>query len=404
MKVDREFLSLLAPATYLLVLPLAHVTALRSIAFVISILLFLLSLRTADTRMIPLKAPFAVWLGAALLSMIWAVHPDFSISAIKTEIVFGILAFLIFFKATRGSRELKFWMAALFASAVVAAAIAMVHFLRGLDPYPVGAIYAGALSNAGYVATVLPFLAAAAILESGKRRVAMIGVILLLLLMAYGTTNRGVWLYLLVELAVFGGLYLIRADLPPKTKTKVIAMMVAAAILGTGVLFFAAKGRLGLQGGPSEVIAGTAKADLRPQLWKDSIDWIRERPFTGAGFGTMVLGKEFQEQQQNLNHTHAHNIILNYALQLGLLGPVVLIFLFYSVAREFWKLIKSSDKELQTLGIAGMAMVSGILAAGMIEDLFGRHLGWLFWALTGMILGYASNVRRDVVPAQASGH
>src|SRR5258708_38237042 len=134
MKVDRESLSLLAPATYLLVLPLAHVTALRSIAFVISILLFLLSLRTADTRMIPLKAPFAVWLGAALLSMIWAVHPDFAISAIKTEIVFGILAFLIFFKATRGSRELHFWMAALFASAVVAAPIAVVHFLHALAP------------------------------------------------------------------------------------------------------------------------------------------------------------------------------------------------------------------------------------------------------------------------------
>ena len=401
MKFDRAFLPLLAPAIYILVLPLAHVTALRSTAFVISIFLLLWSLRTADMRAIPLKAPFAVWLGAALLSMIWAVHPDFSIGAIKTEIVFGILAFLIFFTATRGPRELKFWVVALFASAVVATAIAAVHFLRGLDPYPVGAIYAGALSNAGYVATVLPFLAAAAMLASGKRRVAMLGVILLLLLMAYGTTNRGVWLYLLVELAVFGGLYLIRVDLPPKIRTRVIALMVATAILGTGVLLFAAKGRLGLQGGPSDIIAGTAKADLRPQLWKDSIDLIRERPFTGAGFGTMVLGREMQEQQNNLNHTHAHNIVLNYALQLGVFGPLIFAFLFYSLGREFWKLTRLPDRELLLLGIAGLSMISGVLAAGMIEDLFNHHLAWLFWSLAGMTLGYAMNRKtRVATPVQ----
>ena len=394
MKIDRESLLLLAPAIYLFVLPLAHTTALRSIAFGVSILLLLLTWRDHATLPVPLKAPFAVWFIVAMLSLIWAVHPDFSIGAIKSEIIYGFLSFLIFFKATRSTRALKFWVATLFASGVVTGVIAMIHFLRGLDPYPVGAFYGGALSNAGYVTTVLPFLVAAPLLPSGRRRIAMLGVIFFLLLMAYGTTNRGVWLYLLVELAVFGCLYLVRVELHPKTRKTAFGIVAICAILGTGTLFYAAKGRLGLSGGPTDVIAGTAKADLRPQLWKDSVDWIGQRPLTGAGFGTMVLGKELQEHQQNVNHTHAHNILLNYALQLGLLGPVVLIFLFYSVAREFWKLIKSSDKELKTLGIAGMAIVSGIFAAGMIEDLFGRHLGWLFWALTGMILGYSSNAAR----------
>ncbi len=107
----------------------------------------------------------------------------------------------------------------------------------------------------------------------------------------------------------------------------------------------------------------------------------------------MVLGKELQEQQQNLTHTHAHNIILNYALQLGLLGPLVLAFIFYSVTREFWKLTQISSREFRILGIAGLAMISGVLAAGMIEDLFNRHLAWLFWSLVGMTLGYATNCR-----------
>ena len=238
MKFDRAFLPLLAPAIYLLVLPLAHVTALRSTAFVISIFLLLWSLRTADMRAIPLKAPFAVWLGAALLSMIWAVHPDFSIGAIKSEIVQGFISFLIFFKLTRTSRELKFWMGTLFASGVITGVIAMIHFLRGLDPLSAGAFYGGALSNAGYATTILPFLAAATILRLDRYRVAMICVILLLLLMAYGTTNRGVWLYLLVELAVFGCLLSCPGRSTTESKDDSYSTPRGVSGLGNGYTFF----------------------------------------------------------------------------------------------------------------------------------------------------------------------
>jgi O-antigen ligase len=400
--VRRESLRLVAPAVYLFVLPLAHTAALRSIAFGVSVLLMLLAMRNHAALSIPLKAPFAVWFLLAILSLTGAVHPEFSIGEIRVEILYGFFAFLIFFNATRDSRHLGIWRMVLFASALVTGVAALVHFISGLNPYAVGTFYGGALSDAGYVATVMPMLAAMTILSSGRRRVVMLGVILFLLVIAYGTTNRGVWIYLLVELAVFGGLYLVRVDLQPKAKKAAITIIVTITILSTGALFYAAKGRLGLVGGPTEIIAGTAMADLRPQLWKDSVDWIRQRPYTGAGFGTMVLGRELQEDQKNLNHTHAHNILLNYALQLGLLGPVVLVFLFYAVAREFWKLIKTSDKELQILGIAGVAIVSGILAIGMIEDLFGRHLGWLFWALVGMTLGYANNKNLDLRTPRAT--
>jgi O-antigen ligase len=394
--VNRESIVLLAPAMYLLVLPMAHVTALRSIAFWISVLLLLWTMRARATPSIPLKIPFAAWFLIALLSLIWAVHPEYSIGEIKAEIIYGFLSFLIFFHATRSSHELRLWAFALSASALAIALIALIHFLRGLNPYPEGVLWSGALSYAAYLTTVLPMLVAMTILRPGYRRVAMLCLIPVLLLIAFWTTNRGVWLYLLVEAAVFGGLYLIRAELHPKTKKAAITIVVASMIVLTGSFFYAAKGKLGLTGGPGEIIAGTAEADKRPQLWIDSITWIRKRPFTGAGFGIMVLGRELQKQQKDLNHTHAHNILLNYALQLGLAGPFLIAFLFYSVARQFWKLIRSSDKELQTFGIAGMAIVSGVLAAGMIEDLFARHNGWLFWSLVGILLGYAMNKRADV--------
>ena len=134
MKIERESLLLLAPAIYLFVLPLVHVTAFRSMAFWTSVLLLLWTLRAQATPPFPLKAAFAVWLSVALLTLIWAVHPGFSIGEIKSEILYGFLAFLIFFKATRSSRELRFWEFVLSVSALATGVIALVHFLQGLDP------------------------------------------------------------------------------------------------------------------------------------------------------------------------------------------------------------------------------------------------------------------------------
>jgi O-antigen ligase len=395
MKIEREYLLLLAPAVYLFVLPLAHTTALRSVAFGISALLLLATWRRFPAASIPLKAPFTAWLILAMVSLIWAVRPEYSINEIRNEILQGFVTFLIYFKATRSSRELRFWMFVIFASALATGLTGLIHLLHELDPYAVGTLYAGALSYAGYVTTVVPILAAIAILCSVNARAGVLFLILFLLLIAGWTTNRGIWVYLLTELVVFGSLYLMRVALQGKARTAAIAIVVGSIIVSTGALFFAAKGRLGGAGGPTEIIIGTAKADRRPQLWNDSIARIRERPFTGVGFGRMVLSKEMQEQQQDIHHTHAHNILLNYAIQLGLLGPVVLIFIFCSVAKEFWKLLGSPVKKLRTLGIAGIAVVTGIFAEGIIEDMFIRHIAWLFWALVGMILGYAMNKRAE---------
>ncbi|HJQ15102.1 MAG TPA: O-antigen ligase family protein [Anaerolineales bacterium] len=391
----RDVVFLLAPSIYLLVLPLAHTTALRSVSFAVSALLLVWTWRAYPATSIPMKAAFAAWFVAGLFSLFWAVRPDFSLGEVKDEILYGFLVFLIFFKATRSHYQLRLWQLVLSASGLLAGLVALVHFLRRLPPYDVGMLYGGALSYAGYMATILPTFAAITILNSGKRRIGMLCLMLFLLIMAFFTTNRGIWLYLLVELVVFAILYLMRVDMQRHARRVAAAIFAMAIIVTVGTLLWAAKSRLGMTGGPAEIIAETANADLRPHLWKDSVMWIMQRPFTGAGFGTMVLGTELQAQQQNLHHTHAHNILLNYALQLGLLGPLVVIFLFYSVGREFWKLVQSEDRELQILGIAGISMVSGVLTAGMIEDLFGRHLGWLFWALAGMTMGYARNQPRD---------
>jgi O-antigen ligase len=153
-----------------------------------------------------------------------------------------------------------------------------------------------------------------------------------------------------------------------------------------------------LSGGPVDIIAQTTKVDRRPKLWIDSMTFIKERPFTGAGFGRMVIGEKLVKQQADGNHSHAHNIFINYALQLGVLGPLVIVFFFYSIARELWKCMRSASNDVKMLGIAGCSMLGGVFVQSMVEDIFVQHLSLEFWALLGIILGYAVN-RSWYVPA-----
>jgi O-antigen ligase len=389
MKVERELLYLLAPAAYLFVLPVAHATALRSIAFGMSILLLLWAWRGHDTRDIPLKAPFAAWLALALVTLIWAIYPKFSIAEIRTEILYGFLTFLIFFKGTRSDRELNFWLLTLAGSALLVGMSSLIHWLRGLNPYLVG-FHGGTLYYAGYLNTIFPVLMAMAILQAGRIRIALICLMVLLLVTAVGSTSRAVWVGFLLEFIVFGGLYLKFMEVSPVAKKRALVVGISIVVLFSGVLLYVVKEKLSLSGGPMEILAQAAKADQRPKLWRDSIAFIQERPYTGAGFGRMVLGRELATQQQDPNHTHAHNIVLNSALQLGLLGPVVLVFFFYSILRELWKLVQARDADLKILGIAGISLLGGIFAQSMVEDILVKHLAWLFWALLGMTLGYAA--------------
>ena len=396
MKIVWEDLLLLAPAIYLFVLPLPHTTAVRSVAFGLSALLLLATWRGTPVPPVPLKPAFAGWLALSLVTLIWALHPEYSIGEIKSEILQGFLTFLIFFRATRSDRELNFWFFVLIASVLVTGIFELVDSLRGLDPYSVG-MHGGALYYSGYLNTIFPVLAAVAILRNAWQRMFLICLMVFLLQTAISSTSRAVWLGFILEFTIFGGLYLKNMGVGLLTRRTVVLAGILSLVLFSAAFLYVAKEKRHLTGGPVEIIAQIAKADLRPKLWADSVTFIKERPLTGAGFGRMVLSVELVEQQNDPNHTHAHNLILNSALQLGLLGPMLLAYFFYSITRELWQLMKSTDRELRILGIAGLSMVGGIFGQSMVEDVFVRHLAWLFWALLGMTLGYAIHKRREVV-------
>jgi O-antigen ligase len=84
---------------------------------------------------------------------------------------------------------------------------------------------------------------------------------------------------------------------------------------------------------------------------------------------------------------HAHNVFLNYGIEMGLPGMLALAWVFFSLLREYWRLCNAPDEKRKYLGIAGLMLIAGVVLRNQVDDMFLREQSLLFWALNGALLG-----------------
>jgi O-antigen ligase len=93
---------------------------------------------------------------------------------------------------------------------------------------------------------------------------------------------------------------------------------------------------------------------------------------------------------------HAHNVFLNYGLEMGVPGMLALAWVFVSLLREYWRLYAGQDRVASLLGVAGLTLLAGMLLRNQVNDMFVRDEAILFWALNGMLLGWGRRLRSTV--------
>ena len=140
-----------------------------------------------------------------------------------------------------------------------------------------------------------------------------------------------------------------------------------------------------------------------PAYGKKVGEEILAHPWTGAGFRRGVMGKAYPAllpaEDKAFWHPHdglilaesnvfwhPHNLVLNYIISAGVPGMVAVLALFAALA---WRLALRGERLAPLNGLAGVAMVAGVLARNMANDSFVRDGALLFWALAGMLFGYA---------------
>ena len=397
-KQGKYWLALLPAAIFLVILPVNHTVTLRLSALFLALLIALQSFYKEKNRpVLPLKFPLFLWGGIALASLIWSTEPAYSFRELKDEIGYGLITYFVFFALTKSPAAFLFSIGALTLGFLfLASTVVFAHWQAGAwraDGFP-GNV--GTFST--YLVTVLPFFILAILYNLRRPWFAYLSLFVfvsLLLYTGYLTLNRAIWPSAILVGVIFGALFFIKAE-RPKAKNSAVLMLVIFSGLAA-LQFISVSMEKSLVSYQSASVTLSISKDLRIPLWRYTAEKVAENPMLGMGFGKRILEKDLKLQFANNNLWHAHNLFLNYALQLGLIGVGVLAFLFLSLYREFWRLYRTGDERVYLLGICGIALISGVLAKNMTDDFFVRDNALLFWALTGMSLGYGKRCMNAVV-------
>ncbi|MFA5200347.1 MAG: O-antigen ligase family protein [Candidatus Omnitrophota bacterium] len=132
----------------------------------------------------------------------------------------------------------------------------------------------------------------------------------------------------------------------------------------------------------------------RISIYNNTINMIKHHPFVGIGVNTFSknYGKYKTESAENYAHTpdtiYAHNIYLQMAGEIGLLGLAAFIWflflIFRNIADNYFSL---NDDFLRATALSLSAGMIAFLINGLTEtSLYNSRVAMIFWYLIGMSL------------------
>src|SRR5438876_1228921 len=135
--------------------------------------------------------------------------------------------------------------------------------------------------------------------------------------------------------------------------------------------------------------------DLRLQAWREWTGIALEKPLLGHGFGRSLLRREgqrgvSQELRQRAPHylSHGHNLFLDVAVQLGVLGLAIYLALLAALLREYWRLGgAAAPRPVRAIGAAGFSLLIAMLVKNGADDFMGQAVAIAFWGYAGVLIG-----------------
>lgn len=381
----------------LMTLPFAHSVAVRNIALAVALVAAIAARKTLAVPRLPFLILFAVWAGLGAVSLLWAVDPAYSRGELKTELLYPFLVFALVYSVSVDLRVL-----ALFGIAVVSALLlsllgAVANFA---DPDFATKIllYSGAVSYSTWLITIYPFALAALVTPTLAPRWRTVAAMVAVGVLVAGTLtlNRAfVVAFMTATLAV-----LIWSALRGKARWLPVAASVVALAALMAILFLVVQARkTGIIGIAKEPMT-TVRQDVRWRLWETAVAQIITDPWRGVGYGRGAMRRKLAEEfSGNADLWHAHNVVLDYGMQMGLPGIGLILAIFSAALWRLRRAYATADDEVKPLIAAAIVMVVCVLLKNQSDDQFIRHTALAYWAALGAVLGVsARRLRRHSEP------
>lgn len=405
----RVFVFSYATATLMLfVAPFPSSAGLRGALLLLSataLILMLLRNRGGGQSSLPnlpsrlLMVSVLAWIITVALFSALGPEPRASLNAWRGDVLTPALACGVFYVLTTTRRNLLGFSIALLIGVVVLSIMLAHDPFRPEDPTHT-ALYGGVGRVTMWFTTLTPLLPLVWLAPRRWRMLARAGCVVAVITILIGTWfsgNRAAWISYAAMLTA-GTLAAIWSAKPRGISLRALLMVIPLlAILGAG--FYASSTyRANVHTNNSETPVEFLLKDNRGGIWRTAIEMIEEKPLAGHGYDLDRVGDDFTSRLSDTRLRgfirHGHNVLLDYAIQMGVFGAAILALLFAALFREFWHLAGSHKNERDQLAriaaVCGVALITGVLARNMIDDFFSRHMILLFGAMIGILLGVAN--------------
>lgn len=400
--VERLALSLLG--VYLFVLPLPWVISIREGSLFLAIFLIAVSwFKERRWEWPPLKILLLIWIGLAVLSLAASDNVSMSLSEIKKDIIYPVMAFWLSYVLVRNRSDFVFmsFFILVSASLTILASIYMYYYI-GLDSTQIpqtGYLYSQREYYSFFMLSAAAVGVAVAMSKETKTVLKgyAVALIPLCVLGVYFTRLRSGYLAIIASFCMF----LIYTNVVKKTGIRrTVILTVMLLVIFTVPLTIAHQGEWIFKVNPQNTKASFSilMKEGRLTLWKDSIKEILKKPVLGKGFGNKSLKTDAFP-----GHTSAfpHNIFLSYGTMTGVGGAILLLVIF---GRLFLLLHSKTigflgvDRTCFGISLSGVLLLVVFVLVNLTSDVMTRHSGQLFWALMGMTLGSCRTARGSASP------
>lgn len=190
--------------------------------------------------------------------------------------------------------------------------------------------------------------------------------------------TRAAWVAVSMQALFYGVLRL--------TKSWVVSGVAVFLAVGLLILF------LSLPGQYRELISSSEFTSPRSMLlrfntWELAVNDIREHPVTGIGYGKHSFHLKHPDLGDSY-HTHIHNFFLSSAVQIGIPGVLLVIWIFGTVLQKTYEWGKTfSDQYFGKLSLAIFLMTVGLMVRNLFDDMVIGSVVYLYMLLVGIGFG-----------------
>ncbi len=409
------------------VLAIGHATALRNTLTVLVVLATLALYARRNWSLVPCKLEAVLLIAWAAASVAWSPTPDVSLGKVRTDLLLPLTAYVAAFCIARSARGFMWIMVGMGLGLLALAFFSAFEYLpHTLTPAGILLkLAAGIINPLPYwypgpgdasmfaILCVGPSLALRRLESRGGKWLAWTA-LGLLLFVAVTTNNRAaaVVLPLAIALDFFlnrkhaqrrGGGPTQHRSAEVRSRSRHVALVavgvVAACVILATVLELGARDRLRTGGRPPAVGSSAielAMHDTRPQIWSYYLRLGMTHPIIGAGFGRTVPGVLYQTESDKAlaaldssAYSHAHNLFINWWLQLGIVGLVLLLLLLFGLLRSALRLLRSLPAT-NALAVAIVVTLAAAIARNLTDDFLIYGMATMFWTVLGALFGEAT--------------